>query len=55
MGQPGIQVALAGGSESETVFGEPVEQGDGGLDVLLDHDDLVVRACPRTPVVRRGP
>jgi hypothetical protein len=55
IGQPGIQVALAGGSESEIVFGEPVEQGDGGLDVLLDHDGLVVRACPRTRVVRRGP
>ena len=34
-GQPCLQVALPGGGQGEVAGGEPVEQGDGGLDVPL--------------------
>ena len=39
-GQPCFQVALVGRGQSETAGGEPVEQGDGGLDDPLGGDDL---------------
>ena len=34
-GQPCLQVALPGGGQGQVAGGEPVEQGDGGLDVPL--------------------
>jgi hypothetical protein len=41
-GKPGVQIALAGGGQGEVAGGEPVEQGNGGLDVLVDDDGLTV-------------
>ena len=41
-GQPGVEVALAGGAQPEAAGGEPVQQRDGGSDVPLDGDGLAV-------------
>ena len=41
-GQPGVEVALAGGAQPEATGGEPVQQRDGGPDVPLDGDGLAV-------------
>jgi hypothetical protein len=41
-GEPYLQVALAGGSQGKVAGGEPVEQGDGGLDVPLGGQGLAV-------------
>ncbi len=41
-GQPGVDVALPAGGQRHAAGGEPVQQRDGGLDVLLDADGLLV-------------
>lgn len=41
-GQPCLQVALPGCCQGEVVSGEPVKQGDGGLDDPLSGHDLAV-------------
>lgn len=41
-GQPGVEVALLAGGQRQFTGVEPAEQGDGGFDVLLNHDGLVV-------------
>ena len=40
--QPGVEVALPGGAQSQAAGGEPVQQRDGGPDVPLDGDSLAV-------------
>lgn len=46
--EPGVDVTLPAGLQRQLAGGEPVQQRDGGLDVLLDADGLLVRSGPAT-------